>query len=120
MDKQTAEKIIELAKAAKTERWFLKHPPKDMPSHFGTLPSFICQRREGSMPYDQDVLAEDYGVTSEELREAHQAFIMAAAEHMSELAQAWLESDRENNPEDYDPEVKEMLDRVRKDPKWPG
>jgi hypothetical protein len=119
MDKATAIKILELAKAAKAERWYIRRPTEEMKKASFTFPPLLVQRKEGSMPYDQDVLAEDYGVTSDELRDAHIEFILAAAQHMTELAEAWLETDRENNPEDYDPKVKEMLNRVRNDPKWP-
>ena len=121
MDKATAQKIIELAKAAKADRWYIRRLTPEQKKHFGCMAhDLLVQRKEGTQPYDQDILAEDYAVTSDELREAHQEFILAAAEHMTELAEAWLESDRENNPEDYDPATKEMLDRVRSDPKWPG
>ena len=96
MDKATAQKIIELAKAAKADRWYMRHPSEEMKKFLGSgCHSLLVQRREGKMPHDQDILAEDYVVTSEELREAHQAFIMAAAENLAALAQFWLDQQKE-------------------------
>jgi hypothetical protein len=91
MDKATAKKIIELAKAAKADRWYVRRPTPEMKAHFGSnMHPLLVQRKEGKMPYDQDILADDYGVTSEELREAHIEFILIAAENLAELAQFWL------------------------------
>ena len=94
MDKATAEKIIELAKAAKVDRWYMRHPSEEMKKFLGSqCHSLLVQRREGKMPHDQDILAEDYGVTSDELREAHQEFILAAAQNIVELAQLYLDAE---------------------------
>ena len=90
MDKQTAKKIIELAKAAKAERWYIRRPTEEMKKANFDFHPLLVQRKEGSMPYDQDILAEDYAVTSDELREAHIEFILAAAQNLAELAQFWL------------------------------
>lgn len=93
MDKATAQKIVELAKAAKADRWYVRRPTEEMKAHFGAsmMHPLLVQRKEGKMPYDQDILAEDYGVTSDELREAHTEFILAAAENLAALAQFYLD-----------------------------
>ena len=92
MDKATAQKIIELAKAAKADRWYIRRLTPEQKAHFGCMAhDLLVQRKEGSQPYDQDILAEDYGVTSDELREAHQEFILAAAENIAELAKFYLD-----------------------------
>jgi len=96
MDKATAEKIIELAKAARVERWYIRRPSEEMLRAMPSIQPLLVQRREGTQPYDQDVLAEDYGVTSDELREAHQEFILAAAQSIVELAQHYLNSESED------------------------
>jgi hypothetical protein len=99
MDKATAEKIIELAKAARVERWYIRRPTEEMKAHFGAsmMHPLLVQRKEGKQPYDQDILAEDYGVTSDELREAHTEFILAAAQSIVELAQHYLDAE-DNDP----------------------
>lgn len=94
MDKATAQKIIELAKAAKADRWYIRHPPEAMKQAMGSgCHSLLVQRKEGKQPYDQDILAEDYSVTSDELRDAHQEFILAAAQNIVELAQLYLDAE---------------------------
>jgi hypothetical protein len=98
VDKATAEKIIELAKAAKAERWYIRRPTEEMKKASFNFPPLLVQRKEGSMPYDQDVLAEDYGVTSDELRDAHIEFILAAAQNIVELAQHYLKAEEDNDP----------------------
>jgi hypothetical protein len=96
MDKATAQKLIELAKAARAERWYIRRLTPEMKAHFGSSAhDLLVQRKEGDQPYDQDILAEDYGVTSDELREAHTEFILAAAENLAELAQFWLTAKEE-------------------------
>ena len=91
MDKATAQKIIDLAKAAKTDLWYIRRLTPEQKAHFGCMAhDLLVQRKVGTQPYDQDILGEDYAVTSDELREAHQEFILAAAENLVELAQFWL------------------------------
>ena len=98
MNKETAKKIVELAKQAKADRWYLRRPPAEMVAQFGssTMRPFIAQKREGDQPYDQDVLGEDYG-DNDELRDAHQAFIIAAAENIAALAQYYLDAEEEKS-----------------------
>lgn len=92
MDKATAKKIIELATAAKADRWYIRRLTPEMKAHFGcNAHDLLVQRKEGTQPYDQDILAEDYAVTSDELREAHTEFILAAAENLAALAQFYLD-----------------------------
>jgi hypothetical protein len=89
---ELAKKIIELSVAAKTDRWHVRRPTPEMIAMFGAqgLHPFIEQRREKGQPTGIEVLAEDYS-GDDDLREAHLAFIMAAAENLAPLAQAWLD-----------------------------
>lgn len=91
MDKDTAKKLIELAKVAKADRWYVRRPTPEMIEHFGTaIRPFIEQRQDKGEAYGQELLAEDYH-DNDELREAHIAFVMAAAENLAELAQLFLD-----------------------------
>jgi hypothetical protein len=97
MDKATAQKIVELAKAAKVDRWYIRRPTEEMMKAMPSMQPLLVQRKEGRQPYDQDILAEDYSVTSDELREVHQEFILAAAQSIVELAQHYLDAE-DNDP----------------------
>jgi hypothetical protein len=91
MDKSVAEKLIELAKAAKVELWFERRPTPEMIERFGEqgLHPFIEQAKQKGEPVGVEILAEDYS-GNDELREAHLAFILASAKHVPEMARLFL------------------------------
>jgi hypothetical protein len=92
MNKETAKRVLELAKAAKADRWYVRRPTDEMKKHFGEqgLHPFIEQRRDKGEAVGVEVLAEDYS-GDDDLREAHISFIMGAAENLAELAQFYLD-----------------------------
>jgi hypothetical protein len=92
MDRGTAEKLIELAKAAKADLWFKRSPTPEMIARFGEqgLHPFIEQRKQKGEPTGVEVLAEDYS-GDDELRNAHIDFILASAASVVELAEFFLE-----------------------------
>lgn len=92
MDKTIAAMVIELSKLAKADTWSVRRPTPEMIRMFGEqgLHPFIEQARQKGEAVAVEVLAEDYS-GNDELREAHLAFIIAAAQYMAKLAKGYID-----------------------------